>query len=211
MKPSQSEIPSPTLLASSRQRDPGLSALQPNPTLRPEIDGEGDQEQEKIVGLLIGQVAAESGVPIKTIRFYEEQGLLTALGRSAGGFRLFSVDVLPRLAFIKRVQKLGMSLQEIREFLDIRDQGSYPCDKIHEKLKGKILDIDQRIEHLLSLKHHLLDLLTAWEAPPHMAGSHYLPQPATVTAIETSAALPLASVGSLGIPSRLSPPGSKLR
>ncbi|MBW4667561.1 MAG: MerR family DNA-binding transcriptional regulator [Cyanomargarita calcarea GSE-NOS-MK-12-04C] len=82
----------------------------------------------------IGTVASLSGVPIKTIRYYEELGLLKASGRTEGGFRLFESDVLSRLHFIKRSQSLGLSLLEIKEFLDVHDQGDLPCEHIKVKL-----------------------------------------------------------------------------
>jgi DNA-binding transcriptional MerR regulator len=61
--------------------------------------------------LFIGQVTALSGVPIRTIRYYESLGLLKSSGRTEGGFRQFSLDVLKRLSFIKRAQSLGLNLQ----------------------------------------------------------------------------------------------------
>ena len=84
------------------------------------------QEQPK----LIGSVAKESGVPIKTIRYYEELGLLKAVGRTEGGYRLFNSDIFARLNFIKRAQSLGLSLAEIKEFLDVHDGGDLPCDRV---------------------------------------------------------------------------------
>ncbi|HEY9299015.1 MAG TPA: MerR family DNA-binding transcriptional regulator, partial [Phormidium sp.] len=61
----------------------------------------------------IGFVAKQSGVSIKTIRYYEELGLLKASSRTEGGYRLFDADVLSRLSFIKRAQSLGLTLAEI--------------------------------------------------------------------------------------------------
>jgi len=63
--------------------------------------------QEKKL-LLIGQVAALCGLPIKTIRYYADLGLLKTLDRTEGGYRQFSSEVLTRLAFIKRSQSLGL-------------------------------------------------------------------------------------------------------
>lgn len=57
---------------------------------------------------LIGSVAKTSGMPIKTIRYYEELGLLRTTGRTEGGYRLFNSDVFSRLSFIKRAQGLGL-------------------------------------------------------------------------------------------------------
>lgn len=109
---------------------------------------------------LIGSVAKESGIPIKTIRYYEELGLLKTTGRTEGGFRLFSPDVFTRLNFIKRAQHLGMSLTEIREFLEIHDQGDLPCEQVQQKLRDKLVDIDRQIQQLQLLKQELEGLLS---------------------------------------------------
>jgi MerR family copper efflux transcriptional regulator len=108
---------------------------------------------------LIGTVARESGIPIKTIRYYEELGLLKTIGRTEGGFRLFSADVLTRLTFIKRAQHLGMSLSEIHEFLEVHDQGDLPCERVQQALRGKLTDIDRQIQQLQMLKQELEELL----------------------------------------------------
>lgn len=120
------------------------------------------QEQTK----LIGSVAKESGVPIKTIRYYEELGLLKTSGRTEGGFRIFSSDVLARLNFIKRSQRLGLSLAEIKDFLDIHDQGELPCEQVKIKLSDKISEIEQQIQQLQILKLELKGLLSGWKTIP---------------------------------------------
>lgn len=114
------------------------------------------QEAQK----LIGSVAKESGVSIKTIRYYEELGLLKASGRTEGKFRLFTPDVLARLSFIKRAQSLGLTLLEIRELLLVHDQGNLPCEHIKTKLQDKVNDIEQQIQQLLILKLELEGLLS---------------------------------------------------
>jgi DNA-binding transcriptional MerR regulator len=120
------------------------------------------QEEQKLIGL----VAKESGVPIKTIRYYEELGLLKASARTEGGFRLFNSDVLARLNFIKRAQSLGLSLSEIKEFLQIHDRGELPCEDIKIKLQEKLADIDRQIQQLLLFKQELEGLLSGWETIP---------------------------------------------
>ncbi|MBO3464106.1 heavy metal-responsive transcriptional regulator [Aetokthonos hydrillicola Thurmond2011] len=119
------------------------------------------QEQKP---LLIGQVKELSGVPIRTIRYYESLGLLNSSGRTEGGFRQFSSDVLTRLSFIKRCQSLGLSLQEIGEILQVYDKGKPACHKIQQKLEDKISEIDQQIEHLLTLQGELRELLSGWHS-----------------------------------------------
>lgn len=126
------------------------------------------QEETK----LIGSIAKESGIPITTIRYYEEIGLLKTMGRTEGEFRLFSADVFARLNFIKRAQKLGLSLLEIREFLEIHDQGDLPCDHVQERLRNKLIEVDRQIQQLQILRQELGRLL---------AGEAILPQNSAAT------------------------------
>ncbi|AFY73578.1 putative transcriptional regulator [Synechococcus sp. PCC 7502] len=112
--------------------------------------------------LQIGSVADRSNVPIKTIRYYEEIGLLKSSGRTEGKFRLFAPDVIKRIGFIKRLQKLGLSLQEIAEILQVYDQGLTPCEEIEQRLKGQILEIDRHIAELTTLRGEISNLLKDW-------------------------------------------------
>ncbi|MEO0970163.1 MAG: heavy metal-responsive transcriptional regulator [Cyanobacteria bacterium J06639_18] len=113
---------------------------------------------------LIGQVQQISGIPIRTIRYYESLGLVQPLQRTEGGFRLFSAEVFKRLSFIKRAQSLGLSLQEISEILQVYDGGKPPCDDIQQKLKHKIEDINKQIDDLLELRGELQGLISDWHS-----------------------------------------------
>jgi DNA-binding transcriptional MerR regulator len=78
-------------------------------------------------GLLqIGEVADRVGLSLRTVRYYEEQGLLTPESRTAGGFRLFSEEQVDRLALIKQMKPIGFTVQEMRELLDARDTARDP-------------------------------------------------------------------------------------
>jgi MerR family transcriptional regulator, copper efflux regulator len=112
--------------------------------------------------LQIGRVATSSGVPVKTIRYYEELGLLKPLGRTESKFRLFQPEAIARLTFIKRLQKLGLSLHEIAEILQVYDRGLPPCDEIKHKLEQQLLDIDRRIQELQTLRGEIGSLLGDW-------------------------------------------------
>ncbi len=129
------------------------------------------QEKSKQIGV----VAKESGVPIKTIRYYEELGLLKSSGRTEGGFRLFNTDVLARLHFIKRAQSLGLTLAEIKEFLNVHDEGELPCEHIKTKLEDKVQAIDYQIQQLLVLRQDLAGMLSGWEIQPETYHSTICP------------------------------------
>ena len=71
-------------------------------------------------GLLqIGQVAERTGLSLRTIRFYEENGLVVPSGRTDGGFRLYSDDDVARFAVIKQMKPLGFTLEEMGDLLDL--------------------------------------------------------------------------------------------
>jgi DNA-binding transcriptional MerR regulator len=71
--------------------------------------------------LQIGEVADRVGLSLRTVRYYEEMGLLTPAERTEGGFRLFSEDQVERLLLIKQMKPLGFTVQEIRALLDAHD------------------------------------------------------------------------------------------
>ncbi|AFZ14890.1 transcriptional regulator, MerR family [Crinalium epipsammum PCC 9333] len=117
--------------------------------------------------LKIGEVAIRSGIPVKTIRYYEDIGLLkSTVQRSESGYRLFSSQVLNRLAFIKRAQSLGLSLTEIQEILNIHDSGQLPCGAVKEHLEAKLEAIAFQIESLEIFQADLQGLLYGWEEQP---------------------------------------------
>jgi MerR family copper efflux transcriptional regulator len=109
--------------------------------------------------LKIGQVSSQSQLPVKTIRFYEERGLIQAAKRTSGGFRLFAPSVLPRLSFIRQSQALGLSLNDIQDILGIADSGQRPCQNVRHKFQEKVVEIDDRIQQLQALKQQLQVLI----------------------------------------------------
>ena len=117
--------------------------------------------------LKIGEVALSSGLPIKTIRYYEDIGLLVpTVERSSSHYRLFSPQVLTRLAFIKRAQSLGLNLNEIQQILDVHDQGELPCGEVRQHLEAKVVEIAKQIEALKLLKAELQGILSGWQEWP---------------------------------------------
>ncbi len=69
----------------------------------------------------IGRVAELCGLSLRTVRYYEEQGLIAPDGRSDGGFRLYTDAQVERLLLIKQMKPLGFTVAQMRELLDARD------------------------------------------------------------------------------------------
>jgi MerR family transcriptional regulator, copper efflux regulator len=112
----------------------------------------------------IGEVASKSGLSVKTIRYYEGIGLLApTVERSKTGYRLFNRAVFNRLAFIKRAQSLGLSLNEIQQILAVHDQGQLPCGEVRSHLETKVADISEQIAALETLKSELQGILSGWQ------------------------------------------------
>lgn len=104
----------------------------------------------------IGEVADQVGLSLRTIRFYEETGLVIPSGRSVGGFRLYSETDVSRLQLIKRMKPLGFSVEEIGDFLVVLDAlGSSDLDPgEHPDLLARLDEVrrgvDERIASLVA-------------------------------------------------------------
>ncbi|OIP68973.1 MAG: heavy metal-responsive transcriptional regulator [Oscillatoriales cyanobacterium CG2_30_40_61] len=117
--------------------------------------------------LKIGDVAQRSGLSVKTVRYYEEIGLLApTVERSNSGYRLFKPSVVYRLGFVRRAQALGLSLNEIRDILKISDRGELPCEEVKQHLANKVEQINHQIKALEILKGELQQLLNHWQDHP---------------------------------------------
>lgn len=77
--------------------------------------------------LQIGQVAERAELSLRTVRFYEEQGLVTPARRSDGGFRLYTDEQVARLLVIKQMKPLDFSVEQMRELLHARDALADPA------------------------------------------------------------------------------------
>lgn len=96
----------------------------------------------------IGTLAKQAGVPIKTIRYYEDVGLLPKPARTSSGYRLYAPDSADRLRFIKKAQNLGLRLDEIKEILELADRGRCPCGHVQSVLKKRLAELRQKIADL---------------------------------------------------------------
>ena len=114
--------------------------------------------------LRIGEVAQRSGLSVKTIRFYCDQGLIDPISRSGGGYRLFDDHVFAELALIRTLKAMDMPLKEVSRILDARRSGLCTCASLQRSIRSKAGEIEQTIEALHRLHQELNALLNDWEA-----------------------------------------------
>lgn len=100
----------------------------------------------------IGEVAVATGTTAKTLRFYEEAGLLQSAERTPSGYRRYGTEAVERVHFIRRGQAAGLTLAEIRTVLEIRDGGQAPCAHVEELLADRLDGIDRQIADLRDLR-----------------------------------------------------------
>lgn len=103
----------------------------------------------------IGELSEMAGVPTKTIRFYEDLGLLPPADRTPSGYRDFAMETVRRLAFIRAAQAVGLTLGEIRSVVGLRDRGETPCEHVLDLIEARAADVDRRIAELETLRTEL--------------------------------------------------------
>lgn len=106
----------------------------------------------------IQELSQQTGVPAKTIRYYEHIGVLPPPARQPNGYREYSEADVNRLRLVAGARRLDLPLAEISEILDMRDRGEAPCKTLLERLSSKADEIAARIQALQSLEKELREL-----------------------------------------------------
>lgn len=108
----------------------------------------------------ISEAGARSGLPPKTIRFYEEIGLV-APTRRANGYRDFSEDDLHRLAFLRRARAFGFSIDECRQLLGLYSDQSRASADVKALASSHLARIDAQLAELQEMRQTLARLVQA--------------------------------------------------
>lgn len=106
----------------------------------------------------IQELSQASGVPTKTIRFYEESGVLPSPARKPNGYRDYDQSDIERLRLVAGARRLDLSLDDIREILALRDQREAPCRTLLDRIQQKADEVAERIVVLQRLEAELRDL-----------------------------------------------------
>ncbi|NIE68386.1 MerR family transcriptional regulator [Burkholderia sp. Ax-1719] len=113
--------------------------------------------------LTIGQVAAATGVTTHTLRYYEQAGLLRAIGRTQAGHRLYSPADMDWLQFVMRLKATGMPIASIQAFSGLRSQGDATYDARREMLAAHRNEVLARIEDLQANLAAITDKIAWYE------------------------------------------------
>jgi|SRR5438445_9652237 len=110
-----------------------------------------------------GQLARLTGVSTDTLRHYERLRLLPLPQRTAGNYREYPPTFQQRVELIRRAITIGFSLAELKTILSVRDMGGAPCHHVRDLMRSKILEMDQQIRNLASLRAEMNRLSREWD------------------------------------------------
>jgi DNA-binding transcriptional MerR regulator len=141
------------------------------------INGNGNNGNGIGAGRMrIGDLAKKAGTTIRTVRYYEQLGLIRPAGRTKGGFRLYAEDELRKLKLIKSLQTVDIPLAEVKSFFDQRKLGRTAAEiapHIRQILQVQLGQMEQRIAQYRSLQDSLretLDILGCCARCPNEPG-----------------------------------------
>jgi Cu(I)-responsive transcriptional regulator len=107
----------------------------------------------------IGAAAKRSGVPAKTIRYYEEIGLITPPGRTAAGYRAYTEIEVETLRFIQRARSLGFAVKDVADLLALwRDRERASAD-VRRIAQGHVAEVERKIAELETIRRTLQSLI----------------------------------------------------
>jgi MerR family transcriptional regulator, copper efflux regulator len=124
---------------------------------------QGSVSAKPTPSLRIGEVARRTGLPVKTIRYYCDEGLLQPRARSESGYRLFDEENLAELTIIRSLRAMDVSIPELARILEVRRSGVCNCSLLKGSIADKMSSIDQRISELRTMKDELARLLGSWQ------------------------------------------------
>ena len=106
----------------------------------------------------IGQIANLGGCTVETVRYYEKEGLITAPGRQANGYRHYNESHLAQLVFVRHCRSLDLPLEDIQTLQSLKSIPEQQCHEISELVDSQIGRIERKIKSLQLLKKQLRTL-----------------------------------------------------
>ena len=106
-------------------------------------------------GVNIGEAAKACGLPVKTVRYYDDIGLISPRQRSSGGYRKYDKTGLSKLIFVRRARAFGFSIEETRELLSLYEDQDRSSADVKRIARARLGEIDRRMAELEALRTEL--------------------------------------------------------
>lgn len=117
----------------------------------------------RVILLKAGQVADQAGVTVQALRHYERLGLLDPVARTEGNHRLYSLDAVNRVRFIRDAQDVGLALSEIGRVLGTERAQAARCALAAELLRNRLRALDSLLHSLQIQRRSIAQALSPWE------------------------------------------------
>jgi Cu(I)-responsive transcriptional regulator len=106
----------------------------------------------------IGEAAASAGLPVKTLRYYEEIGLVLP-GRMANGYRDYGENHVHKLRFVQRARSLGFSVEDCRSLLSLYEDRNRASSEVKALAKDRLTELDRKLAELEEMRRTLANLV----------------------------------------------------
>ena len=103
----------------------------------------------------VGEAAQQAGLPVKTVRYYADIGLVAPMGRSQAGYRIYGAAEVSKLAFIRRARAFDFSIEDCRELLGLYQDESRSSRDVKAMALKRLAQIDQKLAELNALRDEL--------------------------------------------------------
>ena len=112
---------------------------------------------------LAGELAGAAGVSTDTLRHYERKGVLPRPLRTANGYRHYPEAALERVLLVRRALAVGFTLDELAQIFNELDRGGAPCGKVRALAGKKLLEVEEQLKVLISLRDSLKEIIADWD------------------------------------------------
>lgn len=106
----------------------------------------------------VGDLAIQGGYKVETVRYYEKVGLMPDPPRTEGGHRIYSLDHLKRLFFIRRSRELGFTIEQVKELLRFIDEPDHTCGEVRGMAMSQARSVQENIDDLKRLQKALNEM-----------------------------------------------------
>ncbi len=137
-----------------------------SPTAAYGDSGADEGNQRSSAWLQVAELASAAGTTTHAVRYYSRRGLLHPERNPENGYRRYRPRDVARIRFIRRAQRLGMSLNDIREILGEADRGHSPCPRVRTILQQRIVANRSELDALNALQDRMELALESWQSLP---------------------------------------------